>query len=254
VVVDCGVTGVNVPDALWDKRCGAPRVCPPVGNQTRPHPFASGFLGPDDRFLVIATWCPDGATPTPSIASLRDEVIRLLPKLPVRISPSRGVTLVNFRTLFWLDTPVERELGQSRLIGFPVTLRVHFGSARFDFGDGMSDIATAPGKRYDSAADCGRCEERFGHRYQRPARLRVSVVVTWAAQFRIGGGAWLPIPGDVTGPVATAALWVRQSGGVLVAPNQAADQRPDAPVTAHSVKAAYRRGSGTSSIPAGPAP
>jgi hypothetical protein len=168
--------------------------------------------------LVVATWCPDLGTPVPSVAALRDEVIRLLPKLPVAVSPVGGQTLVNFRTLFWVDTAVDRVLGRSRLVGFPVELRAHFQHASFDFGDGSSGTAVTPGTPYDPAADCGRCEDRFGHRYRQRGSVTVSARVTWTAEFRIAGGGWLPIPGDVDGLPASTALAVRESHGVLVSP------------------------------------
>jgi hypothetical protein len=218
VVVDCGTVGKNVAENHWDSRCGASQVCPPVGNQTRPHPFASGFVQAG-TFVVVATWCPDGATPTPSLAALRDEVIKLLPKLPVGVSPARGQTLANFRTLFWVDTPQDRTLGRSQLIGFPVELRVHFKEATFDFGDGSSDSASDPGTPYDPKSDCGTCIDRFGHVYEQRGSVTVSATVTWTAEFRVGGGAWLPIPGDVDGATSTDSLVVRESRGVLVAPH-----------------------------------
>jgi hypothetical protein len=178
--------------------------------------FASGYATAGGVFLVVAMWCPDGRGPVPSVVALRDEVVRLLPGLVVGVSPVGGQTLVNFRTLFWVDTPVVRVLGRSRLVGFPVELRVRFSRARFDFGDGAFGVAVSPGARYDAGADCGRCAERFGHSYSRRARVVVSARVSWTAEFRIGAGGWLPISGEVDGPPATAVLVVRESHGVLV--------------------------------------
>jgi hypothetical protein len=217
VVVDCGSLGVNVPVSNWNPVCGPAARCPPLAGGVLPHRFGTGYVTAAG-FLLIATWCPDAGVAAPSVAALRDEVIRLLPVLAVGVSPAGGVSLVNFRTLFWVVTPVVRELGRSRLLGLPVALRVRFVSAVLDFGDGSSGVLSEPGVVYDRAADCGGCADRFGHGYVRRGLVTVTGTVSWAAEFRIGAGGWLPIPGAVTGPASRTSLQIKQSHGVLVAP------------------------------------
>jgi hypothetical protein len=108
VTINC-TAGSSAPDGVvvWDARCGiAPTACVVnAGHSTDLSPFAIGQrVG--DRFLFLALWCPGQPIPQPSIGSLRDQATKLLPVLAVGVSPSKGTTLVNFRTLFWVDTSV----------------------------------------------------------------------------------------------------------------------------------------------------
>jgi hypothetical protein len=156
----------------------------------------------------------------PSAAALRDEVIRLLKPPALGVSPSTGTALINLRTLFWVATPTEVELGQAKLIGFPVNLRVRYDRTEFAFGDGTGGIlAPDPGIAYDPADDCGLCAERFGHDYVQRGPVTVTARVYWHAQFRIGGSEWADIPGEVTANQPSRTdLTVKESRGTLTAP------------------------------------
>jgi hypothetical protein len=46
--------------------------------------------------------------------------------------------------------------------------------------------------------------------------MTVTAQAGWVASFAVDGGPAVTIPGTVTGPVATAALQVKQARGVLV--------------------------------------
>ncbi|HST47646.1 hypothetical protein [Jatrophihabitans sp.] len=174
----------------------------------------------NDTAVPIAAWCAGANTPMPSAAALRDEVIRLLRPPTLGVSPSTGTALVNLRTLFWVNTAAEVELGKAQLIGFPVDLRVSYDRTEFDFGDGTTDtLAATPGTAYDPAHDCGACTERFGHNYTQRGTVDITARTYWHAQFRIGTGAWTDIPGEVTAnQPSRTALTVKQSRGTLTAP------------------------------------
>ncbi|MDQ1745159.1 MAG: hypothetical protein QOE23_3498, partial [Pseudonocardiales bacterium] len=106
----------------------------------------------DDTAVPIAAWCAGTTTPMPSTAALRDEVIRLLHPPALGVSPSTGTALINLRTLFWVNTATQLDLGRAKLIGFPVELRVTYDHTDFDFGDATTDTLTAtPGTAYDPA-------------------------------------------------------------------------------------------------------
>jgi hypothetical protein len=220
VTINC-TAGSSAPDGVvvWDARCGiAPTACVVnAGHSTDLSPFAIGQrVG--DRFLFLALWCPGQPIPQPSIGSLRDQATKLLPVLAVGVSPSKGTTLVNFRTLFWVDTSTTRDLGTARLIGKQVAFRATFVRVDYDFGDGTSDSSAVPGQPYDPAADCGRCTDRFGHDYTRRGSVTATGTVSWHAQFKVGTGGWQDVPGTITGPRAATRLVVKESRSVLIAP------------------------------------
>lgn len=221
LVIDCGYATAAESNSHWDKACGATGFpCPPVAGVANPHQFIT-VLSLLQTTVPIAAWCAGGTNPMPSTAALRDEVIRLLHPPALGVSPSTGTALVNFRTLLWVNTPTERELGRSKLIGFPVNLRVHYVRTEFDFGDGASgELSPDAGTPYSPSEDCGRCADRFGHDYTAPGAITVTARVYWQAQFQIGGQAWTDIPGEVTAttPSRTAFI-VKESRSTLTAPH-----------------------------------
>ena len=106
----------------------------PVPGTPNPHQFIT-VISLHDTAVPIAAWCAGANTPMPSAAALRDEVIRLLHPPTLGVSPSTGTALINLRTLFWVNTTTQLNLGRAALIGFPVELRVTYDRTEFDFGD-----------------------------------------------------------------------------------------------------------------------
>jgi hypothetical protein len=220
LVVDCGYATPTDDHTYWNKQCGPTGFpCPAVPGNPNPHQFMTVFALTQPP-VPIAAWCAGATNPMPSAAALRDEVVRLLRPPPIGVSPSTGTGLVNLKTLFWIATQPEVNLGRARLVGFPVELRVHYLRAEFDFGDRTSGtLAPDPGTPYDRAADCGRCLDRFGHDYTEPGRVTVAARVYWQAQFRVGNRAWVTIPGEVTATQpSTTTLTIRQARSILVSP------------------------------------
>ena len=219
LVIDCGYATATDDHTHWNRACGPTGFpCPPVAGTAHPHQFIT-VISPADTAVPIAAWCAGTATPMPSTAALRDEVIRLLHPPPVGVSPSTGTALINLRTLFWISTPTQVNLGQAALIGFPVDLRVSYQHTDFDFGDGTTDTLTTPGTPYHPATDCGPCTDRFGHNYTHRGPVTITARTYWHAQFRIGTGTWTDIPGDVTATQPSrTTLTVKQSRATLTPP------------------------------------
>ncbi len=220
LVIDCGYATATDDHTYWNPSCGPTGFpCPPVPGTPNPHQFIT-VVSLNNTAVPIAAWCADANTPMPSAAALRDEVIRLLRPPTLGVSPSTGTALINLRTLFWVNTATDVDLGRAQLIGFPVDLRVGYDRTEFDFGDGTTDTLTAtPGVAYDPAHDCGTCTDRFGHDYTQRGTVTVTARTYWHAQFRIGTGAWTDIPGEVTAnQPSRTALTVKQSRSTLTAP------------------------------------
>jgi hypothetical protein len=221
VVIDCGYATTTDDHTHWNPACGPTGFpCPPVPGTANPHQFIT-VISLDTTAVPIAAWCAGTATPMPSTAALRDEVIRLLHPPTLGVSPNTGTALINLRTLFWINTTTQITLGQAHLIGFPVTLRISYDHTDFDFGDHTTDTLTAtPGTAYHPDQDCGPCTNRFGHNYTTRGTVTVTARVYWHAQFRIRTGTWTDIPGQVTAnQPSQTTLTIKQSRATLTAPH-----------------------------------
>jgi hypothetical protein len=220
LVIDCGYATPTDDHTHWNPACGPTGFpCPPVPGTPNPHQFIT-VISLADTTVPIAAWCAGTSTPMPSTAALRDEVIRLLHPPTLGVSPSTGTTLINLRTLFWVNTTTEVNLGRASLIGFPVDLRVTYDRTEFDFGDTTTDtLTTTPGTAYDPTHDCGACTNRFGHNYTQRGTLTVTAHTYWHAQFRIGTQPWTDIPGEVTPTQPSqTTLTIKQSRATLTTP------------------------------------
>ncbi|MEO9236853.1 MAG: hypothetical protein ABI418_02055, partial [Jatrophihabitantaceae bacterium] len=184
LVVDCGYATAKDDHTFWNKQCGPTGFpCPPVPGNPNPHQFMTMFALTQPP-VPIAAWCAGATTPMPSAAALRDEVIRLLHAPSIGVSPATGTGLVNFKTLFWINTGQQVALGRAQLVGFPVQLRVNYLRTEFDYGDGSTGtLSPGPGTAYDPAHDCGPCPDRFGHSYSAPGQRTITARVYWQAQF-----------------------------------------------------------------------
>lgn len=167
-------------------------------------------------------WCPQtqGDAPAPDAATIRDQAIRLLPQVAIGTTDNH-VSLVNIQTIFWADTPARRDLGTVMVTGHKVWLRIAFDSATWDFGDGATDTATAPGKPYDRSGDpCNTkaCPDYYGHYYREVGAMTVRLRVAWHATWSLDGSHFTDVGnGPITGPQARYRLTVKQARGVLVA-------------------------------------
>jgi hypothetical protein len=225
-VVDCGP-----PQVAGQVRPGPGDVCDQVRNVCDAATVAR--LPKDPKITTTATqqrhadgsWSLAGidcavhaAAPRVTAVLVMREVRKLVPHPKVGIAPPGGATLVNIQTLLWADTPSDQSLGTVTLLGHQVTLQVHVAQVDWDFGDGQRDTTPSPEPRYDPSAGCKTvsCPGYWGHVYAATGAMTVSATVTWSGRYRVDGGAWLDIPGTVTGPATTAALTVRQARGVLV--------------------------------------
>jgi hypothetical protein len=225
-VVDCGP-----PQVAGQVRTGPGDVCDQVRNVCDVASVAR--LPTDPKITTTATqqrnddgtWSLAGidcavksAAPQVTAVLVMREVRKLVPHPKVGIAPPGGATLVNIQTLLWAETPADQSLGTVTLLGHQVRLQVHVARVDWDFGDGQRDTTPSPEPRYDPSAGCKTvsCPGYWGHVYAATGAMTVSATVTWSGRYRVDGGAWLDIPGTVTGPATTAALTVRQARGVLV--------------------------------------
>ncbi|UMG93577.1 DUF6318 family protein [Nocardioides sp. TF02-7] len=179
--------------------CTGELTCPDGTFETR-----SWLEGPNGEVLSESYWCPTETTPVEVTTTMIANALRRVPLPPseLTIQPPGGQTLVNFRTNFFTE---ERTLRRTvRLLGQRVDLRIEPHSYTWHFGDGESVTTEEPGAPYPRL--------RITHSYLRTGDYAPSLDTTWVADFRVGGGAWRPVPGSVTiagAPVTLEAIEAR---------------------------------------------
>jgi len=165
----------------------------------RPVDPANRPLGAWDRIGVTCfpEYVPGRATPGMAmILQAFHDTDFAVPRAVVQ--PAGGRTLVNLETFFAVDFPTTGfgpdevdHVDPARMLGFRVDIRPRLGGVTYRFGDGArTGPTTSLGGPYPGGD--------VRHTYRAPGTVTVRVDVTYAGQFRIGGGPWLDIPGTVT--------------------------------------------------------
>lgn len=129
-----------------------------------------------------------------------------LPASELQVQPPGGETLVNFETNFFTEQePFTRTV---RLLGQRVELKIWPSRFRWVFGDGSELASVEAGAPYPDL--------EITHDYVSKGGVSPRVDTTYAAQFRVNGGAWRDVDGTVTIPGAPVQLEVRTATPVLV--------------------------------------
>lgn len=134
-----------------------------------------------------------------------------IPTSELIVQPPGGKTLVNFATIFRTEANAFTE--SFRLLGQSIDLRIAPSSFTWRPGDGTSFSTVTPGIAFQEGRSM---DDYVSHMYQSATMMHPSVDVTWSAEFRVGGGAWRPVPGTVTKQGSPVDLRVVEGKPVLV--------------------------------------
>jgi hypothetical protein len=134
----------------------------------------------------------------------------------ISTQPKGNTTLVNLKTFYKVNwaargfEPGEIDLvDPATMFGYRVEIRPKLVSYVYRFGDGASEgPTTSPGGVYPDGD--------IVHTYRKPGTYTSRVDVTFGADFRINGGAWIAIPDTVTVPQPGTPITVKEARGVLV--------------------------------------
>lgn len=219
--MDCGAASLD--GARWNTaQCGTSQhACyGPEPARTPVPTFATLVQDPTTQaWSVQAIWCPATASPGPNLTAIRDQALRLLPRVGIGSAPQTS-TLVNIQTVLWATTTAQRNLGTVPITGQTVHLRLNLARARWTFGDGTTDTATNPGTPYDAEhGPCrtAQCPGYYGHTYTTTGTDTITLTIAWHASFSLDGTTWTDVdPAPLTGPTSTTTLTVRQARTVLV--------------------------------------
>lgn len=211
---DCHESGVVV-----EKACGliahnsgscSDMVCPGGGVVMVSFPLVDGVK---DEMGGHEFCARPGDGPAITAADVLREIKRLdLPSAQLSVQPPGGRTLVNFPTIF--STSADVIARSIRVAGIPVEVRISPSTYTWHWGDDSTPEPTAePGRPY---ADGVPMSDFVTHEYDATGAVAPRVDVTWAAAFRVRGGAWQEVGATVTIPGAPTALEVVEAAPVLV--------------------------------------
>lgn len=165
------------------------------------HMFGSVFC--DDGFSEFV-WIPvgtpidgnvqvvfvDGDAVDPVSVAL--ELLNYLPIPDIAIEANPSTGLVALPSWFWIDgydgSPIS---ASDALSGVEVDVEIQPISYRWSFGDGTTAETTSLGQRYPAESDIRHVYEQSS--LATGGAYAVTVDVTFAAQYRVNGGAWVTL-------------------------------------------------------------
>lgn len=183
-------------------------------------PPPSGVPDAKGWVRVGATCLPElvpGVAPTPTVEMIVAAFHRTpWAKARVAIQPEGGVTVVNLKTFYrvdWSSTGFEPgevdRVDPATMFGYRVEIRPKLVGLVYDFGDGVrSERTTSLGGVYPDGD--------VTHTYRRRGEFTTRVVVTFGADFRVNGGAWIEVPDTVSVTQPGTVITVKEARAVLV--------------------------------------
>lgn len=147
------------------------------------------------------------------------DVARLLPARGVLHTEPEGWAVVGVPANFWVEVAPMTAIGQ--LLGQTAEVRFTPTFYRFDYGDGGSRATATPGSSWAELGAEELTATPTGHVYRARGSLHASVAVVYAAEYRVGRGAWIAVNGAVTAEVPAVDVLVVAERTVLTAGNAA---------------------------------
>lgn len=167
----------------------------------------------DGRQLGRKLNCPTNSTQSPPTSGTSgiDPLTELkkvpLPDSTLHFQPVDNKTLVHFKSNYYTDAaPFDTTV---HLVNNTVAVDFKIRPVEFDwtFGDGTTSKTMTPGAAYPHL--------EVIHEYQKTGTVTASVNTVWGADYRVNGGAWVPVDGTVTKQGAGVKITVLEATPVL---------------------------------------
>ena len=155
-----------------------------------------------------------GSAPTLTMAMVLEQFHRTQFALPdVSMQPVGNRTLVNLPTYYQVDWAAggfaPQSIDTSTIIGRQVEIRPTFQWVEYHYGDGISSgREQSLGGPYPTG--------NIRHTYTAIGDRQVQATVSYGGEFRVDGGAWIPIPDTVEIQGTPQALTVLEARARLV--------------------------------------
>ena len=161
-----------------------------------------------------STPAPPSVTPANYNPVTIEDLANFVPQQASLVSQPRGWTVVNLDTNFIAGASTHVVGGS--LFGGSAEVRFTPHAYDWNYGDGSTNSTAAPGARWDALGVREFSPTETSHIYRQEGSFTTTVVVRYGAEYRIGGGAWIPVSGEVSS-AATAVVTTVQSADTVLA-------------------------------------
>lgn len=207
---------------------GSSSVVVPAGRSssgtrsTKPTPYyATGTIAFNclARQSTIASCRRTPAPPAPAPVTFAPvtltDLANFVPQSASLSSQPRGWTVVNLNTNFIAGASTHVVGGS--LFGQSAEVRFTPHAYDWNYGDGGTQSTAVSGARWDALGLREFSPTPTSHIYAGEGSFTTSVSVRYGVEYRVGGGAWIPVSGEVSSSATTTVVIVEGADTVLAA-------------------------------------
>lgn len=206
---------------------GSSNVVAPIGRSTssRPSVVKPLFYPSSFAFKCLAlvspspecrkTPAPPAAAPVTYAPITLSDLANFVPQAASLTSQPRGWTVVNLNTNFIAGASVHVVGGS--LFGRSAEVRFTPHTYDWNYGDGEAQSTSVSGARWDVLGLREFSPTATSHVYGAEGSFTTSVSVRYGVEYRVGGGSWIPVSGEVSSSATTAVVIVQGADTVLAA-------------------------------------
>ena len=207
---------------------GSSSVVVPAGRSssgtrtTKPTPYyATGTIAFNclARQSTIAscrrTPAPPATVPVTFAPVTLTDLANFVPQSASLTSQPRGWTVVNLNTNFIAGASTHVVGGS--LFGQSAEVRFTPHAYDWNYGDGGTQSTAVSGARWDALGLREFSATPTSHIYASEGSFTTSVSVRYGVEYRVGGGAWIPVSGEVSSSATTTVVIVEGADTVLAA-------------------------------------
>ena len=143
------------------------------------------------------------------------DLANFVPQAASLTSQPRGWTVVNLNTNFIAGASTHVVGGS--LFGRSAEVRFTPHAYDWNYGDGSTQTTSVAGARWDALGLREFSPTSTSHVYGSEGSFTTSVSVRYGAEYRVGGGAWIPVSGEVSSSATTTVVIVQSADTVLAA-------------------------------------
>lgn len=169
-----------------------------------------------------STPAPPSVTPANYNPVTIEDLANFVPQQASLVSQPRGWTVVNLDTNFIAGASTHVVGGS--LFGGSAEVRFTPHAYDWNYGDGSTNSTAVPGARWDALGVREFSPTATSHIYRQEGSFTTTVVVRYGVEYRIGGGAWIPVSGEVSS-AATAVVTSVQSADTVLAARDCSNAR-----------------------------
>ena len=177
-----------------------------------PTPTVEPVVEPEPVPVVQPAPAPAPVTYAPITLA---DLANFVPQSASLTSQPRGWTVVNLNTNFIAGASTHVVGGS--LFGRSAEVRFTPHGYDWNYGDGGAQTTSVSGARWDALGLREFSPTSPSHIYGSEGSFTTTVSARYGAEYRVGGGAWIPASGEVSSSATTTVVIVQSADTVLAA-------------------------------------